>query len=414
MNSFPPGTWTLTARWVFPVDGPPLERGVVTIAGDRIAAVEPHGRRAADLDLGDAAVLPGLVNAHTHLDLSGLRGLAPPSPDFTGWLRQVIAHRRRPHAGAGAGRHPRGPGGVPALRHDAARRHLRRRRQLGRAGRCAAAGGGLPRIARTAEGSRSRRRGNGSTAGWHPAPPRRPVGPGSVRTRPTASASSLFFAAATTRRSRRRPPGGDAAELELLAQRRGPFVPFLQDLGVWDPDGLAEDTDHVLRLLNGTAPTLFVHGNYLTPDRRIPANASHRLLPAHPRRLRPSAASVSRVPGPRRPRRPGHRQPRLQPRPRPARRDRASCIGCYPDVPGDDAPAHGHAVRRRGARLGRRDRQPRRRASPPTSSSCRCRPTTTATRTGCCLDVRRCRSARSCSAASGSRSALDRHAASDP
>src|SRR5262249_56910157 len=76
--------WTLTARWVFPVDGPPLERGTVTIDGAQIAAVEPHGRRAADVDLGDTAVLPGLVNAHTHLDLSGLRALALTSPDFTG------------------------------------------------------------------------------------------------------------------------------------------------------------------------------------------------------------------------------------------------------------------------------------------------------------------------------------------
>ena len=86
--------WTLTARWVFPVSAPPLEGGTVTIANERIVAVEPHGTRRADLDLGDAAVLPGLVNAHTHLDLSGLRGLAPPSSDFVGWLRQVIAHRR--------------------------------------------------------------------------------------------------------------------------------------------------------------------------------------------------------------------------------------------------------------------------------------------------------------------------------
>src|SRR5205823_2688098 len=86
--------WTLTARWIFPVDGPALSGGTVTIDGETILAVEPHGARRADLDLGDVAVLPGLVNAHTHLDLSGMRGLAPPSPDFTGWLRQVIAYRR--------------------------------------------------------------------------------------------------------------------------------------------------------------------------------------------------------------------------------------------------------------------------------------------------------------------------------
>src|SRR5947209_713827 len=86
--------WSLTARWVFPVDGPPLAHGYVAIQGDRITAVEAQGLRTADVDLGNVAVLPGFVNAHTHLDLTGLRGLAPPSPDFTGWLRQVIAHRR--------------------------------------------------------------------------------------------------------------------------------------------------------------------------------------------------------------------------------------------------------------------------------------------------------------------------------
>src|SRR5262249_55874449 len=94
MNLSPGQTWALTARWVFPVDRPPLERGRVVIRGERIVAVEAR-RTAAALDLGEAAILPGLVNAHTHLDLSGLRGLAPPSPDFTAWLRQVIAHRRR-------------------------------------------------------------------------------------------------------------------------------------------------------------------------------------------------------------------------------------------------------------------------------------------------------------------------------
>src|SRR5579859_4413615 len=94
MAATPSDECSLTARWVFPVDAPPIERGVVTILGEHIVAVEPHGTRTPDLDLGNAAILPGFVNAHTHLDLSGLRGKCPPSPDFTGWLRQVIAHRR--------------------------------------------------------------------------------------------------------------------------------------------------------------------------------------------------------------------------------------------------------------------------------------------------------------------------------
>jgi cytosine/adenosine deaminase-related metal-dependent hydrolase len=87
---------TLTARWVFPSSSPPLERGTVTIRGEKIEAVEPRGVRTPDEDLGNVAIIPGLVNAHTHLDLSGARGLIPPTdPEhFTDWLIGVIAYRR--------------------------------------------------------------------------------------------------------------------------------------------------------------------------------------------------------------------------------------------------------------------------------------------------------------------------------
>ena len=84
----------LTARWVFPVSGPPLERGIVVISGSDIVAVEPHGSRRADVDFGNAAIVPGFVNVHTHLDLTGACGLTPPTPDFTAWLRSVIAYRK--------------------------------------------------------------------------------------------------------------------------------------------------------------------------------------------------------------------------------------------------------------------------------------------------------------------------------
>ena len=82
------------ARWIFPIDAPPLERGTITIRADKIVAVEPHGTRKADVDLGHVAILPGFVNAHTHLDLTGARGQCPPTSDFTQWLRKVIAYRR--------------------------------------------------------------------------------------------------------------------------------------------------------------------------------------------------------------------------------------------------------------------------------------------------------------------------------
>ncbi|MGA2064642.1 MAG: amidohydrolase family protein [Thermoguttaceae bacterium] len=91
----PASSRTLRARWVFPVTSPPIRDGVVVISGGRIAAVGPARGEPAD-DLGHVAVLPGLVNAHTHLDLSGLAApLGPPGQGLTDWIRRVIDYRRQ-------------------------------------------------------------------------------------------------------------------------------------------------------------------------------------------------------------------------------------------------------------------------------------------------------------------------------
>ncbi len=48
------------------------------------------------------AVLPGLVNAHSHLELSHLRGRVPPSDEFVTWIRDVVALRREQPDSQGA------------------------------------------------------------------------------------------------------------------------------------------------------------------------------------------------------------------------------------------------------------------------------------------------------------------------
>jgi cytosine/adenosine deaminase-related metal-dependent hydrolase len=88
---------TLQARYVFPVDGPPIESGSIRIAAERITYVGPSDR-APDLDLGNSAIVPGFVNAHTHLELSSLRAKEFAAPDFTGWLKRVIAARQGQNA----------------------------------------------------------------------------------------------------------------------------------------------------------------------------------------------------------------------------------------------------------------------------------------------------------------------------
>jgi cytosine/adenosine deaminase-related metal-dependent hydrolase len=84
----------LAARWVIPIEDHPIERGAVLIGEDgRIIAVGPdeHVARPSNVpaeEYGDAALLPGLVNTHTHLELTGLEGEVS-EPDFPRWIMSV-------------------------------------------------------------------------------------------------------------------------------------------------------------------------------------------------------------------------------------------------------------------------------------------------------------------------------------
>jgi cytosine/adenosine deaminase-related metal-dependent hydrolase len=91
----PADTLTLAARWIFPVESPPLPHAALTIQGERIAWMGPARDRTPDLDLGNTAILPGFVNAHTHLDLPPLEPPHAGSPeDEIAWLGRVVAARR--------------------------------------------------------------------------------------------------------------------------------------------------------------------------------------------------------------------------------------------------------------------------------------------------------------------------------
>ena len=88
--------YSLRARWVVPVDRPPIEGGYVAIAGERIAAVGSAKPEGPVEDLGDVALLPGLVNAHTHLEFSDLATpLGRPGMSLPEWIRLVIGERKR-------------------------------------------------------------------------------------------------------------------------------------------------------------------------------------------------------------------------------------------------------------------------------------------------------------------------------
>ena len=242
---------TLTARWIFPVDGPPLERGTVTIRGDRIHAVEPRGQRTADEDLGNVAILPGLVNAHTHLDLSDLRGQVKPQRDFIAWLRAIVAYRR-----------------TQTLEQAQAAVERGARECLGfgttLVGDISAQGAswdvlrGLPLRAVVffeLIGIREERAAQALTAAraWLEAiRPTESCRPGLSPHAPYSVGVHLFHEGRRLARARKLPLAvhlaETSAEIELLRHRRGPFKTLLQELDAWDPKALPRSPTAVMRL----------------------------------------------------------------------------------------------------------------------------------------------------------------------
>ena len=85
----------LTAQWVLPITSPPVPEGAVEVKGGRIRRVGrageillAGGEPLEVIDFGCAALLPGLVNAHSHLELTVLRGLFE-DLDFFRWIRRL-------------------------------------------------------------------------------------------------------------------------------------------------------------------------------------------------------------------------------------------------------------------------------------------------------------------------------------
>jgi aminodeoxyfutalosine deaminase len=268
---------TYTARWIFPVAGPPLERGTITVEGSSIAAVESHGTRTPDVDLGNCAIIPGLVNCHTHLDLSGARGKIPPTDadHFTDWLRGVIAYRKS-----------RTPEQVQADIRDGLAECLRFGTTL--LGDITSGGTSYQSVATSSIRAalfwevigldekqyweRVSEYGNACFSPWcgEASPPPKPAtelcrwhlsphAPYSVhhdaaRQQLAFGGTSLHFAESP-------------AEEELLSRRSGPFVAFLQELGVWKPEAItASFADFLWTQEKAWAPRLYIHGNYLPPD----------------------------------------------------------------------------------------------------------------------------------------------------
>jgi len=90
----------LRAKYVLPMNQPPIEDGAVTIVNDIISAVGTfqelsRSHEGESIDLGDATILPGLINSHCHLDYSMMIGQIPFKNNFTEWIAHLVEAKRK-------------------------------------------------------------------------------------------------------------------------------------------------------------------------------------------------------------------------------------------------------------------------------------------------------------------------------
>ena len=90
-----------TARWVLPIAFDPIDNGGVVVDGARIVDVGPRATLASQYsdapveDFGEAAILPGFVNSHSHLELTAMRGfLGDEVSNFHSWLKKLTITRQ--------------------------------------------------------------------------------------------------------------------------------------------------------------------------------------------------------------------------------------------------------------------------------------------------------------------------------
>ena len=86
----------LRARTLLPVSQPPIQNGAVVVSGNRLRAVGswPDLRKHTNekvLDLGEVILLPGLINAHCHLDYTDMAGMLPPPKTFPDWIPLILS-----------------------------------------------------------------------------------------------------------------------------------------------------------------------------------------------------------------------------------------------------------------------------------------------------------------------------------
>jgi cytosine/adenosine deaminase-related metal-dependent hydrolase len=250
--------------------GGPRAPGAVLLEGGRVIAAGSPGAlgRPADvevLDLPDEVVMPALVNAHCHLDLTDVGSLEFDG-DFVGWIDQV--RRRRPadptriadavRRGVGLCR----AGGTGIVGDIAGAGSPEPRRELGAA---AIPGVSYQEVIGIGRGEPSALK---ALAGIAEQAPQGGLRPGVSPHAPYSCGPAVYQAAARLGLPLATHLAETPQELQFVATADGPLADFLRGLGLWDSSIEARHAHPVEYLAEvlAAAPVLAAHVNYAEPD----------------------------------------------------------------------------------------------------------------------------------------------------
>lgn len=257
---------SFTARWVLPAAADPIANATVRVTNGFISDIHTAHDPSA-VDPGNVAVIPGLINAHTHLEFSDLQQPLRPADRFTDWIRTVVAHRRESDAEIDQfiddGISESIASGVTTIGEIATRDWSPDANDSARIvafREC---------IGATSDGVDDQL----AVARQHVSAPRTDrLIPGISPHAPYTVHADLFYGLTKLARDHAAPIAmhlfESSDEMRFLQQADGPFVELLQQFGVWEPSratSMLQPMDYLSEL--ATCPhSLIVHGNYLTDD----------------------------------------------------------------------------------------------------------------------------------------------------
>jgi cytosine/adenosine deaminase-related metal-dependent hydrolase len=264
----------LRARHVLTMTGPAIDHGWVALEGGRITAIGRRDPPEKGIDLDDVIVMPGLVNAHTHLEFSRVSAPLAAPDGLPGWIRQIVAERRKARgdpsdlpASVQAGLAESAAAGVTTIGEIATAV------TQGLAGTYATSG---PRVRVFREGLGLSSRavatavanchreligllGRGVAAGLSPHAPYSVAAPLGRRLQQVAIGRGVPLAMHLAE---------SAAEPELIATGGGPWRELLEELGAWPADGPPRLLPWVewIGLLARAPRSVVVHATHLADD----------------------------------------------------------------------------------------------------------------------------------------------------